>query len=608
MKIDNYLKSLFKKYAWAFVGVFLLGMAIVVGGIMLDIWGAEMISSIKADGVDKTKQIILSFAILSVVFVGIETFTALLGAKIRTKIMDKYITHMNEHLRKVKTQSVESTSTGVIENYVTNDAFTIINVFYNSLWALIYTVYHFVVCVYMFCLNIYFGFVAMAMLLVYAIGEMFFYKKIVRREKATRRTNILYNSFNIEVINSNEDAKALYTKKYIKQEQQKRIRNVDEGKYQLSMASLRKSALLSTYWEVVIAFVPVVLGLMMQSYVFAFASLIFIFKNIGMLKYFYQDSARLINNMSVINSRLDNVNTFLDIDEFPTDNYGDVEIEKLKGDIEFRNVAFSYDYVYFKENDTLNYEQIWQEEKERKFKAIDAKKKTMEKEVYKNQVFEDLNFKIKAGQTVAFVGESGSGKSTILNLIAKFATCDGGQVLLDGIDINDLSKQTIRNNICMVSQNTYIFNGTIKENLLLVKKDATDEEILTACEKAYMGEFLDSLDKGLDTVVGENGIKLSGGQRQRLAIARAFLKDSQIVIFDESTSALDNKAQAYVQESISQFKGKTIIIVAHRLSTIVNADKIYYLQEGKIVCSGKFETLMKKDESFRELFLSESDM
>jgi len=296
----------------------------------------------------------------------------------------------------------------------------------------------------------------------------------------------------------------------------------------------------------------------------------------------------------------------LNDDIYPIDKYGDIEIERLKGDIEFKNVAFGYQYKYYKENQDLDYDQIWQEEKNKKMKVLDSKKDDRESEYVKKQVFKNLNFKIKAGQTVAFVGESGSGKTTILNLIAKFSTVDSGEVLLDGVNINDLTKKTLRNNICMVSQNTYIFNGTIKENLLLVKNDATDEEIMQACEKAYMKDFLNELEKGIDTVVGENGIKLSGGQKQRLAIARAFLKDSQIVIFDESTSALDNQAQAFIQESISQFEGKTVIIVAHRLSTIVNADCIYYLQEGEIACSGKFNTLMRKDESFRELFMTEN--
>ena len=140
----------------------------------------------------------------------------------------------------------------------------------------------------------------------------------------------------------------------------------------------------------------------------------------------------------------------------------------------------------------------------------------------------------------------------------------------------------------------------------MVKPDATDEEIEDVCKKAYMQEFIQTLTNGIDTVVGENGIKLSGGQKQRLAIARAFLRDSAIVIFDESTSALDNEAQSCVQKSISQMRDRTVIIVAHRLSTIINADCIFYLQEGQITNKGNFDELMESDESFKELFLAEN--
>ena len=278
----------------------------------------------------------------------------------------------------------------------------------------------------------------------------------------------------------------------------------------------------------------------------------------------------------------------------------------MKGDIEFKNVSFNYKYKYYKEAVNADYETLYNDEFSKKRSLIEVTADEQESEIISKTVFEDLSFKIDAGQTVAFVGQSGSGKTTILNLIAKFSQCDSGEVLLDGVNINDLTKDTLRNNICMVSQNTYIFNGTIKENLKLVKPNASDEELMEACKRAYMENFLNELEKGLDTVVGENGIKLSGGQKQRLAIARAFLRDSSIVIFDESTSALDNEAQSYVQNSISELKGRTIIIVAHRLSTIINADCIYYLQEGKVTSKGTFDELMENDESFKELFMTEN--
>ncbi|MBO5910565.1 MAG: ATP-binding cassette domain-containing protein, partial [Clostridia bacterium] len=209
--------------------------------------------------------------------------------------------------------------------------------------------------------------------------------------------------------------------------------------------------------------------------------------------------------------------------------------------------------------------------------------------------------------TVAFVGKSGSGKSTILNLMSKMIEADKGEVLIDGVNINKLDKQTLRNGISLVNQFPYIFDMTIKENLLLSKSDATNEDLINAITKASLKEFVDTLPKGIDTKVGESGIKLSGGQKQRLAIARALLRKSNIIIFDESTSSLDNFAQEEVKKSIDGLKGKsTIVIVAHRLSTIKNADTIFFLDNGEIADSGTFEELFDRNDKFKAMFLAEN--
>jgi len=183
---------------------------------------------------------------------------------------------------------------------------------------------------------------------------------------------------------------------------------------------------------------------------------------------------------------------------------------------------------------------------------------------------------------------------------------DGGEVLIDKVNINEFDKKTLRSTISLVNQFPYIFDMSIKDNLLLAKKDATNDEIMDALQMASLKEFVDGLAKGIDTVVGESGIKLSGGQRQRLAIARAMLRKSPIIIFDESTSSLDNFAQNDIKRSIDKMKGKsTIIIVAHRLSTIKNVDKIFFLDNGEIIDSGSFDYLYKNNKKFKTMFLAE---
>lgn len=245
-----------------------------------------------------------------------------------------------------------------------------------------------------------------------------------------------------------------------------------------------------------------------------------------------------------------------------------------------------------------------------KKKITQRKKNEPQKEkkiASKNDIFENLSFSIKPNTTVAFVGKSGSGKSTILNLMSKMYEVDKEEVLIDNININDFDKESLRRTISLVNQFPYIFDMTIKENLILAKKDATDEEILSAITKASLKEFIDTLPNGIDTKVGESGIKLSGGQKQRLAIARALLRNSPIIIFDESTSSLDNFAQEEVKKSIDALKGKsTVIIVAHRLSTIKNVDEIFFLENGKIEDVGTFDELFKNNEKFKAMFLVEN--
>ena len=208
-------------------------------------------------------------------------------------------------------------------------------------------------------------------------------------------------------------------------------------------------------------------------------------------------------------------------------------------------------------------------------------------------VLKNINLAVKKGETVAFVGNSGGGKTTIVNLIPRFYDIKSGSIMIDGIDIRDYTLHSLRQNIAVVFQDNFLFSGTIRENILLGNKNASEEQINQAVKMAYLDEFIATLKDGLDTQIGERGILLSGGQKQRVAIARAFLKDAPIIILDEATSALDNKAEAIVQKAIDNLmKDKTVFVIAHRLSTIQNADKIVVINQGEIVETGTHAELL----------------
>ncbi|MBE7069429.1 MAG: ABC transporter ATP-binding protein [Ruminococcaceae bacterium] len=242
-----------------------------------------------------------------------------------------------------------------------------------------------------------------------------------------------------------------------------------------------------------------------------------------------------------------------------------VKPDKVTGDVVFEHVEFSYD---------------------------PSKK-----------ILKDISFTLNAGKSIAIVGPSGSGKSTIVNLIPRLYDVDSGVVTFDGIDVRKLDLTFLRDQVGVVSQETYLFNGTIRDNLLYAKPDATEADMIDALKKANIWDFIEKQEKGLDTEVGNRGLKLSGGEKQRISIARIILKDPTIFIFDEATSALDSISEKKIQDAIDPIiRSKTSILIAHRLSTILAADEILVVKDGTIVERGTHKELLSKEGVYRELY------
>lgn len=247
------------------------------------------------------------------------------------------------------------------------------------------------------------------------------------------------------------------------------------------------------------------------------------------------------------------------------DGTNEINKENFKGNIEFKNISFAYDTS--------------------------------------DIILKDISLELKAGQTIAFVGSTGSGKSTILKLLLRFYDLTSGEILIDNTNIKTFKQDSLRSYIGFVSQDTYLFDGTIRENILYGSFDKTEEELIHATKMAEAYEFIVGLPNGFDTIVGERGQKLSGGQRQRISIARALIKDTPIFILDEATSAVDNETEALIQKSLNKItKEKTTLMVAHRLSTIIHADCIYVLDNGKIVEKGNHSELVAKNGLYKALW------
>ena len=218
-------------------------------------------------------------------------------------------------------------------------------------------------------------------------------------------------------------------------------------------------------------------------------------------------------------------------------------------------------------------------------------------------ILKDINFELKSGDCIAIVGPSGSGKSTIVNLIPRLWDVTEGSVLFDGTDVRSLELGELRRAIGVVTQETYLFNGSIRDNLLYAQPDATEEDMISACRKANIWDFISSQPEGLDTMVGNRGLKLSGGEKQRISIARVLLKDPALLIFDEATSALDSISENLIQQAINPLiESRTSILIAHRLSTILAADEILVVKDGKIVEKGQHQNLMHAGGTYQELY------
>ena len=248
------------------------------------------------------------------------------------------------------------------------------------------------------------------------------------------------------------------------------------------------------------------------------------------------------------------------------DNQNSTELKINNADIKFENVSFKYD-----ENNDV--------------------------------VLDKINLDIKGGKMSALVGHSGSGKSTILNLIPRFYNIKSGDIKIDHQSIYDIKINSLRRHISLVSQDTTLFDDTIRNNIAYAKMDATDDEIKEAAKLSFCEEFIKDLPNKYDTIIGENGIRLSGGEKQRISIARAMLKKSPIILLDEATSSLDSETEEKIQNAISILtKNKTTIVIAHRLSTVLNSEKIFVVEKGKILASGNHEKLLNTSDQYKSFY------
>jgi len=304
----------------------------------------------------------------------------------------------------------------------------------------------------------------------------------------------------------------------------------------------------------------------LRGRVFTTGDFITIMTSIGSMYTPIRRSANIYNSLSTNIPSIGRIFEILDVVPEIADAPDCVKFEEFRSDITFENVDFRY-----KDND--------------------------------EKILKNINLVAKKGETVALVGNSGGGKSTLVNLIPRFFDVDAGMITIDGINVKNYKIKSLRKKIGIVPQETFLFGGTVLENIKYGNQKASVEEVIEAAKKANAHEFIEKLEQGYETEIGERGVKLSGGQKQRISIARAILENPQILILDEATSALDNESEQLVQDALEKLmKGKTTFVIAHRLSTIINSDKIVVIQQGEIKEVGSHEELLDKDGIYKSLY------
>ncbi len=576
---NNFLKESFKnfrrtfKYAKEERKQFILflsfSLLVAITGAVFPVLSAQIVVNITNSFF--LKVIIVAIALFFVQ--NIRNISNYFTNKCTQLFLRKTLLEMNtdvaEKAVKLKMKEIENKSTGLFIDRISNDSNNMVNTLLNLNVYITEIIANIGVLFAIFIISkIMFLYVLLSLILLYLIEKvrMNLYYKQDKKYRELRENNVGIIS---ELIRGIRDIKVLNIERNFIRKTKEKIEYANDERFKMANNS-NKFRLLSDTIQEIILFIFIILGILLVTKDLLTAS------NLVVL-YMYQDRiyynllfyiTNLIDQIKNFNLSSNRVYEVIDDNTMEKEKFGNKKKEKLKGNIEFKNVSFSYN-----NND---------------------------------MILENLSFKINENETVAIVGKTGSGKSTILSLIDKLYEINSGKITIDNIDINDFDKDSLRNNISIITQSPYIFNFTIKENLSLVKPDMTKTEMINACSLASLHEFIVSLPNGYDTILGEDGINLSGGQRQRLAIARALLKDTEIILFDEATSALDNTTQKEIMEAINNMKGKyTIIIVAHRLSTIKNSDRIIFIENGKVKSEGTHEQLIKKCKEYKNLYESE---
>lgn len=467
----------------------------------------------------------------------------------------------------LETKEIDNNSSGVFIDRLSQDTSNIAEIFRTIFKQLNIIITNVGILIAVFTINkIMFIYFIIALLIMFYFEKVYLVKRY-ERQKYFKKVKEANTGLVSELVRGIRDIKVLNCYPDFESKIYKKLKKANQIQYQMSEMTKRYE-LLREFLKNIFNFIFIILGIILvgQKNLIA-ANFVILFMYTDKVFDFLVTIINLLEVLKDFNLSSERVFEIID-GEYQKEEFGTLKVKKLNGNFKFEHVNFGY-------REGIN-------------------------------VIQGMNLEIPAFQTTAIVGESGAGKTSVFNMITKLYRINSGKIFIDGYDINEITEESLRGNISLITQNPYIFNFSIKENFQIVKKNVTMKEIEEVCKKACIHDYIMSLPEKYDTKLGEAGINLSGGQRQRIAIARALLTDTKIILFDEATSALDNETQKNITQAINNLQGKyTILIVAHRLSTIKESNQIVVMRKGKIVNVGTHAELLKNDKYYQKLYAND---
>lgn len=550
------------------LGFLLFTILLCVISVIVPIYGAKQLIYISNSNWDRLIWAALIIFALEI----IRNLCRFFYRKVSTLFFRKTLTSLQVALSKeilsLETEEIDNNTSGLFIVRLNNDTGNIADIFEKLISVLTEIVTNIGVLggVFIISKNLFVYFV-ITILILYILNSIRM-KKRFAIDKEVRKTKEKNTGLIGEMVRGLRDVKVLNAEKNFIKKVETNLVEANDQRYKMFAVDRNWQFWIGSLNDLFdLLFILIGIKLIIMDYI-TIENFVIVFMYSGRLYGLTNYFSTLTEHIKEFNLSSNRVFELFKNDKFKKEEFGKIDLDKVNGNFEFKKVTFSY-----KED---------------------------------QEILKNISFKINANETVAFVGRSGGGKTTIFSLLTKLYHPQSGEILIDGHNIEDLSKDTLRGNISIITQNPYIFNMSIKDNLKIVKPNLTNAEMKKACKDACLDEFINSLPEKYDTIVGEGGVNLSGGQRQRLAIARAFIRKTEIILFDEATSALDNETQEHIQNAINNLqKDKTILIIAHRLSTVINADRIMVVDGGKIVGEGTHKELLKSNKLYKELYTTE---